>query len=301
MSAPLIHVGYHKTATTWLQHVYFKHHPELQLCGEFDEIHPLLIAPDDLDFDVHAVIEFFRPRIEASAAAGRLAVLSSERLSGNPHSGGYDAGTIAARLHACFPQARILLVVREQRAALLANYKQYVRMGGICRLEEYLQPPADGRIPLFRLRNFEYDRLARRYAQLFGATRLLVLPYELMLHSPEAFCDRIARFAGIGAAAGLPYGLRVNPSPSDAATLLKRRANRWHGGDSLFPVRPPCPWLTTRLFEAIARLDRTRLRRWRCRRWRDSIGRICAGRFEESNRRLQALTAEELGRFGYAL
>lgn len=30
---------------------------------------------------------------------------------------------------------------------LVSNYKQYVRMRGICGFEEYLSPPRDGRIP----------------------------------------------------------------------------------------------------------------------------------------------------------
>ena len=49
----LVHVGYHKTATTWLQRVLFtKADLGLDLAATKAELHPLLIDPRALDFDV---------------------------------------------------------------------------------------------------------------------------------------------------------------------------------------------------------------------------------------------------------
>ena len=52
--------------------------------------------------------------MKRAAESDSTPVLSAERLSGNPHSGGYDSLQTAERLHRLFPQAKVLVVVREQ-------------------------------------------------------------------------------------------------------------------------------------------------------------------------------------------
>lgn len=66
-----------------------------------------------------------------AAESDSTPVLSAERLSGNPHSGGYDSLQTAKRLHRLFPQAKVLVVVREQTEEILSCYNQYVRAGGV--------------------------------------------------------------------------------------------------------------------------------------------------------------------------
>jgi len=48
-------------------------------------------------------------------------VLSAERLSGNPDSGGYDSVHVAEYLAATFPEARVLIVIREQADMLVSR------------------------------------------------------------------------------------------------------------------------------------------------------------------------------------
>ena len=51
-------------------------------------------------------------------------VLSDKRLSGNPHSGGFDAARIAGSPHEHFPGVNILVVIREKRSLTLSCYYQ---------------------------------------------------------------------------------------------------------------------------------------------------------------------------------
>ena len=99
-----------------------------------------------------------------------MPVLSHERLSGYPHSGGFDSRAIAERLATVLPGARILIVVREQRSMIHSNYHQYVRDGGACPLHRYLQPPQPSmrRMPGFAAEFFAYDRLVETYRSHFG-------------------------------------------------------------------------------------------------------------------------------------
>lgn len=297
----LIHVGYHKTGTTWLQSAFFPRHPDLAVAGVYPALAGQVIDPDGLTFEADAARRFFQPHIDAALAASRIPVLTTERLSGNPHSGGYDSKTIADRLHDIFPQASILIVVRRQTDMAVSMYKQYVRMGGICTLREYLFPPVDGRIPLFRLAFLEYHRLANYYASLFGPGRVRVMVYEHFREDPQGFLDELCDFLAIRRGLDFPAGTRANTSYSDLAALLKRRVNRWHGGDSLYPVTPPLPRLTTGLFRAIERLDRAGISRLaRVDLKREATG-LLAGRFGASNRALAEAFSLDLQRYGYEL
>ena len=72
---------------------------------------------------------------------GLSPVVSFERFSGNPFSGGYDSKEIADRLVQVFPDARVLVVVREQRSMIVSTYKQYVREGGALPPSKFMLPP----------------------------------------------------------------------------------------------------------------------------------------------------------------
>jgi hypothetical protein len=74
------------------------------------------------------------PEFERCERGGLIPMVSSERLSGNPHSGGYDSAVLAERLHQVFPGARVLVMIREQRSMILSSWAQYVRVGGACLL-----------------------------------------------------------------------------------------------------------------------------------------------------------------------
>ena len=99
----LLHVGYHKTATTWLQqNLFFAPGSETFHAFTPDVGRPralteyFLLAPDG---GMLSAFDDNRAEIRAAVAAAHDAtqglpgtpVLSDERLSGNPHSGGFDA------------------------------------------------------------------------------------------------------------------------------------------------------------------------------------------------------------------
>ena len=301
MPVPVVHIGYHKTATSWLQKRFFGRLGGRVALFGLDKLRGELIAPPPLEFDP---LRCRRYLAELQAAhAGRVSVFSAERLSGNPHSGGYDAAEIANRIRSSFDEARILIVVREQVAMLVSSYKQYVRVGGICTFEEYLFPPRDGRIPLFRLDNFRYHHLVEHYVRLFGARHVLVLPYELLRTDPAAFARRVLDYAGLdGVEPPDPASdVRVNVSLTDLQTRLRRRVNLLGLGKSLYPVRPRAPWLAARLFRLIDALGATRIGRRPSGGFRERAASAAGDRYASSNRRLQRYVSYDLAAFGYRL
>lgn len=296
---PLIHVGYHKTGTTWLQEMVFRQDPAFRFIADHAVLWPLIMAPHDLEFEPDAARATLAQLLAQEAPTDAVPVLSSERLSGNPHSGAYDNKILADRLRSLLPEARILIVVRNQAAMLVSNYKQYVRMGGICSFEEYLAPPLDGRIPLFRWQNFEFHRLVEYYGSLYGRERVLVLPYELLRQDPRQFLIRLAEFCGVGLRATHSIAA-VNESLNDLAIEFRRRLNRWHGGDSLFPVKPRWPKLSSRLLAWNLAMSRKGVGKAYDAGYR-AVARSWAERYRDSNRALQSWIKDDLGSLGYPM
>lgn len=195
----LIHVGLHKTGSTWLQKQLFSDRKRgfSDSLGESrNQLKRRMITPDPLFYDAGATAKHYAPRLAAARQAGLTMVISHERLSGHPSAGGRDRCMIAERLHATFPDARVLLVIREQRNLIRSMYNQHIKSGGVESLRHYFAEPDHVRKPSFSLQIYEFDRLVGFYRDLFGHDRVLVLPMEMLAKQPQDFVDRIAAFSG---------------------------------------------------------------------------------------------------------
>jgi hypothetical protein len=309
MGSPLIHVGYHKTATTWLQkHVF----PKADLgFGMVDRqiVHKELFAPYPLEYDMQLCRVTLQRRVEEIQRLNCYPVISHEPLSGHPHSGGWNCKEMAERLAALFPSSRILIVIREQRSAILSSYRQYVKVGGTASLERYVFPPErwSAVIPLFRFDYFKYHYLIEHYQKLFGKDQVLVLPYELFSTNPNEFVAEIVKFAQVavegGALAKLPFHQRENTAPSTFAAAVKRRLNFLYPVQSrkrskLHEIRKRFVDETSRLLGAAcprALGDALYRRQW------EFVDAVAHGLYEESNARVAAVCRLDLAAYGYRL
>ena len=100
------HLGYHKTATTWLQREILPRHPAIRLFVEGSPHgSPFLqeiIGRSDRDFDPARARRSFDERVaELAVPDDGVVVVSAERLSGHAATGGYDTFRIARRLRTC--------------------------------------------------------------------------------------------------------------------------------------------------------------------------------------------------------
>jgi hypothetical protein len=164
--ALLAHVGYHKTGTTWLQREVFAN-PGLgfRVALDKEEVLRLLIEPRAVSFDAAGCRAAIAAALDSKEARQEVPVISSEELCGSPHSGAVLEKELADRLAATVPGARILIVIREQRAMLASAYKQFVRAGGTLSLDTFLSPASlgDPRTGLPDWRHYRYDGLIRCY------------------------------------------------------------------------------------------------------------------------------------------
>jgi hypothetical protein len=303
----LLHIGYHKTGSTYLQDHFFQ--PANGFSTATDDIRTRIVSdfvfPDNFSFDAGDMRLRYAPFVERAEAKDLRFVLSHERLSGYPPSGGYDRMLIAQRLEATFPGARVLIIIREQISLIRSLHSQYITDGGDLSLARFLETPEPqlGRMPGFRLEVYEFDRLITYYQQLFGADRVLVLPFEAMFRDLPVFLQAVTDFMQMPPPQSVPVVVTNRRRPV-SMQMVQRLGNRVLSNNELsrgawlaIPRFPRRFGAFERLFQALtpdilesafhARLGR-------------KIDEFVGGYYHESNNRTSLLTKMNLKAYGYA-
>lgn len=186
----LVHIGYAKTGTTYLQRDVFKKHPRVELLDR-KEVREVFLDVGSLHFSRERAADWFALKGDNVVPPRDWIVISEEELSGHILSGGnggYLAKEIADRFHAVVPEARIVIFVRNQYDMIESTYRQYVKRGGSLGARSFLfNNGSRYRIPLFDFDHFDYVRLIRYYISLFGREQVFVFLQEDMQADTAAF------------------------------------------------------------------------------------------------------------------
>jgi len=300
--AVVIHVGFHKTGTTWLQQELFPKVRNARLVPR-PVIRRELLLPYPFGFDPQAA-----RRGVLGDADGRV-VLSEEELSGNLHTGGLHGSMskeIAERLARAFPDAHVVIFVRSQKEMIASAYKQYVEGGGTGSIHRFLRPSrAPHKTPNFSLDFLAYDGLVGHYESLFGREAVHVHACEALRSERAAFVARFAASLGLDVdAQALSFAPR-NVGYRRRTLRLMRLLNHFH--DREIP-NSTCLVGIPGAYPLFARLGQ-----WlnalpgmgRAETLEDFLDPARIGeiedRFRESNGRLEARRGLGLARWGYPL
>lgn len=216
----LIHVGYPKTGSKFLQR-WFAAHPDIAFShwgiAGFPDAHAVMAAAAGADP---------LPPWRVTSHEALLTPLADYRDLG---AGGAALPTRAGQRSACallaalFPNADILIVTRGYEALLRSFHAELVLGGAGWTFRQFcdallaqVEAGADA---------FHFDSALDAYAGAFGEERLLVLPYELLRDRPDAFLGAIE-----GRMAIRPLRLaseRVRVSPPAGRVEAYRRMSRW--------------------------------------------------------------------------
>ena len=304
----LIHIGFHKTGTTYLQHHVFQNRenhfvaPWTLKTGEAVQ-HFVLTHP--ARFDAAAVRAAFLAKTTGENQA-LVPVISHEDLCGYPIFSRYYGHEVARRIHETFPEAKILITVREQKSALRSLYGEYVRQGGQWPIKTFLGAGQEqpGYAPICRLDHLEYDLLVDRYATLFGGEQVLVLPFEILKSDPRKFQQTVQEFAGAKSDGERDYA-REYAGFGALSLRLMRALNKvapqppdWNGEWLKFPIRVRAK---IKLCETLDRFIPKHWHRSEEDRLTAFINSRTAGYFGPGNQRLQKLCSFDLASLGYEI
>jgi hypothetical protein len=220
----VVHIGLHKTGTTWLQRHAFV--PAFGVQQLVDSAQPwddsaLQSLVLGLKFDPLAV----RAELERRWDGSSLPALSAERLGGHPISGGYDRWDIADRLAEALPGARILVGTRSEGWEE-SIYAQMIQEGFTGR--SLVQPSrTQWKSASWPGCYRDVGGLVEGYRQRFGRDRVAELPYELLRDKPEQFTKLLAEVCTHEALRGATVAAehRENPRAPDLERL--RLANHF--------------------------------------------------------------------------
>lgn len=305
----LVHIGYHKTGSTFLQKIIFKNHPRVRLIDRSD-MQKVFLRVDSLSFKPEVASEWFSGQMNRAKTGQDRVVISDEELSGNIHTGGnggYVAKEVANRLFAVIPEAHIAVFIRNQYDMIESIYRQYVKKGGTFRIKKYLFDHGgyNHRFPQFSFEHLEYDKLIKYYMSRFGKDRVHIFIYEEMQNDIDAFLNNffselqmtpIEDFLSIDKS-------QVNVRLSFFSIFLARITNRFYGSD---PINRRVIFHIP-LFYKLCRLFYSKIDRTRCIKHLDRkhsfldryIREHIKEQYSESNEELGKLLKVDLSSYGY--
>lgn len=251
----VIHVGFPRTGTTWVQVDFLPKVKNLACLGkpylagkEFRCLLNQFVGENALEFSGNNYRKDFENHIQRKKnyiKANRVKIISFELLTGELFSD-HNAKEFADRIKETFGSMKILVTIREQSAMIESLYRYYVMAGGNLHIREFLYSRKSIATDIFKnqllFRKFRYDKYFFYLEKLFGKNKIKLLPFELLEKSPIEFAKEFLDFCGVG----LPEFQTVKTK--------KRRASHSFAGVSalrLFNQIVSTPWSDSPFFRPL--------------------------------------------------
>lgn len=190
MKQLVFHIGHHKTGTTWLQRNYFEGTAEFNLLNSYiapwdDELCQALISTNDSNLS--------KKIIDQRSKSDKVNVITAERLSGHPISGGYDMENIANCILDISADSKIIISTRSPDSFISSVYHQMIREGYRGKFNDFLYenhwktagPKKD---------YFSQKKILSKYIDLFGADNVLVLSFEEFKQNKKSYITKLNNF-----------------------------------------------------------------------------------------------------------
>jgi len=187
----LIHIGFHKTASTMMQEILFKNNENFNLLNSNNEKKDPWFYKNFININAHEFsTENFIKKFDKNFFLKKnknqntktLNILSDENLSGDPFSG-IDSYQLMNRIFDCFENPKILIVIRNQLDMLISLYSNFINNGGTKSFEAWVSGPETrwGMI----LKKLNYLPIIKNYHKLFSEKNVKVVCYENLWHSND--------------------------------------------------------------------------------------------------------------------
>jgi hypothetical protein len=187
VSKVFIHIGYPKTATTWLQDIFFPNITNFHFVS-WREANRFILNSDCFAYNSKNVRnEFLR--------GGCNLLISSEFFATAINSGfnyGYFSYGISHKIKDSFPDATVIIFIRRQQSLIPSAYQQYVKNGGTYSFKRWLY---SGEV--FSFEHLIYSRLIEHYINLFGEKQVKVFLYEDFKRNNREFMENFCQQFGM--------------------------------------------------------------------------------------------------------
>ncbi|TVQ43810.1 MAG: hypothetical protein EA365_11595 [Gloeocapsa sp. DLM2.Bin57] len=313
----LIHIGYPKTASTWLQKTVFSNENlgftpfspfskiENDPRGDMQAL-KYFVDQSDVDFNSELVYQELNSCIKQSNLLNMVYVLSNECFVFPIFKQGYYKMT-ADRIYQVFPNGKILCLIREQKAAIFSLYNQIIKLGinYSSTLEEFLGIKSGGRLNLgIDVSVYKYDQIIEYYQTKFGKNNVLFLPFEVFVKNKKECLIKIINFVEIDANIKeieiLANEKYINEKLKSGTIEIKRIMNRIFyqpykiGKEQLIRRK-----IVTKLTPLVQNLIPERMHVQAEKRLKGIIEEYCQDMYKESNQKTSELIGYNLSDLGY--
>lgn len=196
-----IHIGYPKTGTTALQNSFIYKLKEIDFLGQ-----PLTRLNSEMQKVVHEItdceiLEFDETNVSKNInkllSNNKKLIISEESLStGSSLSGRVCRYEIAKRLKILFPNAKIIIVIREQKSIIKSFYlqKKKTDINFKMTFDEWFNFNRKNQHKENFFQYFYYDKLVELYKNLFGKDKIKILLFEEFKNDQEYFIKKLINF-----------------------------------------------------------------------------------------------------------
>lgn len=305
MSRPIIHIGYPKTATTWFQKVFYPSLKDVFYINR-DLISDQLIFPDVFSYSPQNTAKLF-----SEHSQHRRLVICEELLLGGLDIG-YGSGEfisqMANRLKNTFPDAEIVIFIRNQHSVLESAYSHYIKSGGTYSVRKYLG--LEGRFKLkfqnhhlFNPAFFNYADVINLYTDLFGRDRIRVFLYEDFRNNPEKFLLNYGEALNLKMPNNVDFGIIENARLTRISVILLRFLNHFTQRNTPFKnYFTKCPSLYPYLILLSNRVDKLKFAQRKPFRFNDDIHVWIEDYYKDKNRLLaEYVDIKKLKEYKYPL
>jgi hypothetical protein len=298
MSDRIIHIGYAKTGTTFLQQLVFPNllgiNYQHKLASK-KALYPMIVF-DSIDYDLAQVEESLK-----SLENDQPMLLSEEQLTGSFYQNLACNRTAIAQGLKTLGFNKVIVTIRNQLDALPSLYAQYIHEGGVLPMHDFFSlDEAFHRFnPTFNPGYLCYDRLIHRYHELFGKENVLILLNEELRSDPSGSRKRIADFCGADGVSDRTLTGRDNAALDRRSLAVMRLLNRYTW-NRFSPAARLFPAFTSTRLRTALHLSFGKMKGGKISLNADDRRRFAAY-YASSNRQLQTFISSDLASFGYPI
>lgn len=301
----ILHIGYHKTASTWFQKNFYPFVKDAFYCVPKIS-QKIFICPSGLQFNEQKAIEEI---IDLSGEKKRI-IICDEELSGNIHNGGlngFATKIFADRLVSVFTTPKIVIFIRNQYKMIESVYRQYIKKGGTKKIEDYLfSKHSPNRIPTFSFNHLLYLDTINYYKSLLGGNVNIFL-FEDFIDDKRMVIDFFKRSIGLDVVLPEIDFKEKNTSYGDLICSIAKLCNHFTEKDvinkhHLFHV-PKLFEISHRILGKINKLKiKTGIRRGEQSNIIDTrLKNYICNYYKDNNRRLMETFGLDLTKYGYPI
>lgn len=205
----VLHVGYHKTGTTFLQKKVFNTFDDVLYLGrswvhkdlntffyDLSFTNALEFKGDDLRKRFYRIVEDIITEKGIDISSKKMILISHESLHSGSDYFGSKIKDQANRIKEVLPNSKIIIGIRNQLKIIESHYTNYIHHGGKQRFAFFYNQS-------FAFSNLKsklkYNEVASYYINLFGRESVHILVFEHVFLNPDFRLDGLTDFLGLHA------------------------------------------------------------------------------------------------------